>query len=698
MPRHAWEDEDGPNSEQRPTCRARHSWEDAGFASRAAHSCEPRARLPLEESSGEEDVDPEGTVEEAAECFAQLLLDKYFESSLSAQSVCTLAYYASKAGVTGLVEELALKPGAGSGNFQRHLKKVLGFSSDDFYKLRVPGTLKHELGRTSWYLPTQPLHEVLMQEVEETPDYFEQLTEAIENDLVPPGFFEQPLVATSQGPVVPYALYMDGVAYSLTDTVVGVWAYSLATNKRHLLCLVRKKLVCKCGCRGWCTFWPVLAWLKWCCEALAEGVYPRTRHDGANWSQEDSTRAAQAGAAMAARAVCVFLKGDWAEFCERLGFPTWNSGLRPCFCCSASPDQFLSAAGVSLEAGPWHVNTDDDYEEACAKCEFRVSVDRPGHEMLCRLLRYDKRKDGSHGRALIQDVPNYRLLAGDRLEPCNGLRDVGEFDMLKEFPAQLVFWRVSEETLCQHRCPLWDVRLGLTPSLILGIDMMHTLHLGVMQEFAKEAVWVLLRANLWAPAPGLTEEERVDNNLVLLRNLLWSWYRERSQRHPKENLRRLQDLTRKMVGTNNNRRMKTKAAETWGFTLFLTETMHEHRAVLQADRLIAAGNAIIKFVSLTKEFTATLPAHAHQQMLDCVKALHSLLPENSRTPKLHLAVHLVQRARTFGNPKLSQTFRDEGLNKKLKMVCRHCHSANFEVTAFFKMRRVLEADNATTGS
>ena len=171
-----------------------------------------------------------------------------------------------------------------------------------------------------------------------------------------------------------------------------------------------------------------------------------------------------------------------------------------------------------------------------------------------------------------------------------------------------------------------------------------------MQAFAKEATWVLLRANLWAPAPGLTEDERVGNNLVLLRNILWSWYRERSHPHPKEDLTRLQDLTRQMVCTNNKRRMKTKVAETWGFTLFLTKTMHEHRAVLQADRRVAAGNVIIKFVSSTKEFTATPPAHAHQQMLDCVKALRSLLPDNSRTRKLHLAMHLVQRTRTVGSP------------------------------------------------
>jgi hypothetical protein len=156
---------------------------------------------------------------------------------------------------------------------------------------------------------------------------------------------------------------------------------------------------------------------------------------------------------MATRAVCVFLKGDWAEFCERLGFPTWKPGLRPCFCCSASPDQFLSAAGVSLEAGPWRVNADDDYEETCAKCEVKVSVDRQGRDLLWRLLRYDKRKDGSHGRALIQDVLSYRLLAGGRLEPCSGLRNVVELEMLKEFPAQLVFWRVSAETLLPTPLP-----------------------------------------------------------------------------------------------------------------------------------------------------------------------------------------------------------------------------------------------------
>ena len=34
---------------------------------------------------------------------------------------------------------------------------------------------------------------------------------------------------------------MDGVQYSATGAVVAIWAHSLATSKRHLLALVRKK-------------------------------------------------------------------------------------------------------------------------------------------------------------------------------------------------------------------------------------------------------------------------------------------------------------------------------------------------------------------------------------------------------------------------------------------------------------------------
>ena len=95
---------------------------------------------------------------------------------------------------------------------------------------------------------------------------------------------------------------------------------------------------------------------------------------------------------------------------------------------------------------------------------------------------------------------------------------------------------------------------------------------------------------------------------------------------------------------------------------------------------------------LCKSHSGTLPDAVVLKLLGHVKVLHTQLPEGFRTPKLHLMLHLVLRSRWCGNPVLTHTFRDEGLNKKLKRVCRHCHSANFEETAFYKMRRALDLE------
>ena len=51
------------------------------------------------------------------------------------------------------------------------------------------------------------------------------------------------------------------------------------------------------------------------------------------------------------------------------------------------------------------------------------------------LLKYDKRSDGARGRAVVADVPMLRLRAGDRLEPSDELRDIGEWDDWAPAPA-----------------------------------------------------------------------------------------------------------------------------------------------------------------------------------------------------------------------------------------------------------------------
>eukprot|EP00969_Alexandrium_andersonii_P094284 4166027-Alexandrium_andersonii.AAC.1 len=129
---------------------------------------------------------------------------------------------------------------------------------------------------------------------------------------------------------------MDGVAYSEADTVVGVWMTNQVTERRHLIGLIRKRIVCACGCRGWCTWHPLLCFLKWSIAAMAAGVFPQTRHDGKPFAASEETRQELGGKPLRSKAAVVCFKGDWSEFCDRFGFPAHASSVRPCFCCSAT--------------------------------------------------------------------------------------------------------------------------------------------------------------------------------------------------------------------------------------------------------------------------------------------------------------------------------------------------------------------------
>eukprot|EP00969_Alexandrium_andersonii_P311087 13745657-Alexandrium_andersonii.AAC.1 len=104
--------------------------------------------------------------------------------------------------------------------------------------------------------------------------------------------------------------------------------------------------------------------------------------------------------------------------------------------------------------------------------------------MLVGLLRFDKRSSGGKGLCLVSDVPSLKLRAGDRLEPSAELPDIGRFSTLKEYPVVATFWRSADQSLVQHRCPLFDPALGILPYQSLVVDELHALHLGVYQEYA----------------------------------------------------------------------------------------------------------------------------------------------------------------------------------------------------------------------
>ena len=368
----------------------------------------------------------------------------------------------------------------------------------------------------------------------------------------------EPADGSPEGPPLPGAIYLDGVPYSQTDGVIGVWLENLVNGKLYCFLLLRKKTLCKCGCRGWCTLQSIFRYINWCLRALARGRFPTERHDLKEFTDREPLRADLAGKRMRRRVAILYIKGDWAEYAHTLGLPSWSECIRPCWICNAYGDDMYECLGNGPTGLRWNLNDEQDYYDACDRCEHVILLtDGSRCTILAAGLRYDKRKNGVHGRCLRSDAPTLGLRAEDRLEPTVALPDVGAFETAPT-GITIVFWRSADETLTKHRNPIFDRELGLSPQRCLTIDTLHSINLGIMKVWAKRAIWYLILSRVYGDVG--TSEEMLQLNLMVLRSRL----KEFQAANPKHT--RLHDLTPKMIGKVDDTAFKPKGAETW--TLF----------------------------------------------------------------------------------------------------------------------------------
>ena len=325
-----------------------------------------------------------------------------YSPSLCAEFVCgagseslpMLAFHVEQ----GLCEKLGLRPDQQTGQYSKHFDAVVDCRPADsnFYDLPMGRRLRHQSMRRFDEVPIAPLHELL---AEEFSDKSEELTkgleEAKESDALPRVYHEHPFVSRSTEPVLPYCVYLDGVKYTRTDSVLGIFVYFFIAGVRHLVACVRKSEFCSCGCGGWCTIEPLMMALRWSMVALAQGVWPSARHDGSGWMSSDFKRSQRAGQPLGFRAVCLFIKADWAEYLGTMGFTSWSSLNSPCPFCLTDLERFFSLHGYSALSMPSSWKTLRHYETACEACERTVWIDtREMQRHVASCLEYDKRKQG----------------------------------------------------------------------------------------------------------------------------------------------------------------------------------------------------------------------------------------------------------------------------------------------------------------
>ena len=400
------------------------------------------------DSSGdgsESDADGPGTVpsaKRAGDSLIETLIMLYMGSELSARTFCVLTWYAYHAGVSAAKKYAKSPYDKNTGNYQRHLDTALSWPDLHFYHLSMPTTTARAVVRDMKTIPVVNPHEWLNDSVSEASS--KKLDELVARRELPPSYFEHPVVKANAGGVrkiYPTAIYMDGVPYTEKDSVIGIWIINLVSQARVLCAAIRKSSVCKCSCKGWCSFFHIFCWLAWCFRAAADGVFPDRRHDSCPWRDNDRDREARAGSYLSARFINIWIKTDWSENVTSLGLAAWSDGLRPCPFCVAYLDDMYKIAGAGPMNLPWECTTDRGYEEACQRCEVRVLINAETHVAVAASLKPDFRSKGSAGLCLVRDFPALGLLKGDRLEPSTDTPDIFAFSAIKSFPAWATFWR-----------------------------------------------------------------------------------------------------------------------------------------------------------------------------------------------------------------------------------------------------------------
>jgi len=602
---HSWEE---------PECkRGKHSWESASQASTDA------ADSDLYNIWGEwSDSDDESGPPTPGEELVQKILYLHMVNKITAEDCCTTMHLAQAAGIKEAAP-YSLKPGQSSGHYSKKLKEATGHTdnSPHLYQFTYPGNDKHSLSRTVHSGHCIPLHEQVAEDLQKNVGCRERLSALLSERAFPPIYYDHPIVKAHPGEnVLPLAIYLDAVPWSINDSVVGWWAMNLVTGKRYLWGVLRKEVACKCGCKGWDSLYAFHSLLVWFLEALADAQFPAVRHDGSAFTDAEQHRQERAGSRIRLRCCCIFVKGDWSEFSSSLGLPNWGDALRACYCCNAFGADLFVGAGHQGDKLRWRPNEHDDYESACQRCMTVVEVSTEAlRDRIASRLRYDKRTGaaGSKGRALVASVPGTNLLAEDRLEPTMHHPDVGSFEA-SQVPFSATFWRPSEESLTRRPNPLFLSRVGVSAAKSLAIDTLHTVYLGVMKVWARIAVWAILISGVFGEIGH--SEEHLKTAMLPFRASLMKWYKTRHAAFPKEKLTRMGDWSVKVVGTRAHPKLKSKGAETYGLLLYLLDMLALYKVRLGSDwqRLQQSGSALARIVEIWSSCGWTIPSDLREDL------------------------------------------------------------------------------------
>ncbi|CAE7032303.1 unnamed protein product [Symbiodinium sp. CCMP2592] len=463
--------------------------------------------------------------------------------------------------------------------------------------------------------------------------------------------------------IIPVAVYFDGVQYTKNENFLGFYVTNLRTKRQQLVWLLRLSELCSCGCRGWCSVFPLL----------------------------DHFRRDMCAPHKDLRSCIIDYKADWPAYIELCGFRTWSHNKHPCPLCTVNQTNMRALGTMTLHSCPHSLFDQTAYEELLAATFREIFV--PDEDTKLRInaqLRY--RRPG-RGRCLKQNIPLLGLRKGWRLEPSSSLPDVDDFAK-QRCPFSCVFYTGGKDGRVLHLSPFLQIP-GVTMNTWC-VDVLHTWHYGPMSTFIAHSLRHLLRSPVYRPSASDLDKEEADKlALLTLRAELWSYYKRRRENDEDGMWRKkgteVWNLSLTMLA---GKYLKAKAAETHGLLGFVVDRLEKHAHVLLSaehantcDFLLRAGRAAMDFDAvmangpraIDERFCGMLFDHYNRFICLCERAGVALLP------KCHMMYHMIQRAVQKGNPRMYSTYIDESLNGLIAQICRSVHRRGWALEVYRKL-------------
>ena len=168
----------------------------------------------------------------------ELLTGMYAAGEISGEKVALISYYHQQSGGEGL-EDLQVNPATASKHGDEVVTLAIGrkYKPPELYMVKVPLYERKGTIRDSIDIPVRLPSMIVDDTYRESPPSKEAL------ELNTAQYRNHPVVNSSAGPVLPLALYWDGVEYTKNDAFIGFYIRNLISGRVQMVSFLRLLLL-----------------------------------------------------------------------------------------------------------------------------------------------------------------------------------------------------------------------------------------------------------------------------------------------------------------------------------------------------------------------------------------------------------------------------------------------------------------------